>query len=258
MVSQRWVSPTKRGQLFCEWCERNEVQRFLFDLDDTICRTREKFINRITECIDLLNVKRPDVPNWREKFETTNNQFFESHGVNPRRWQLIMDELQKVYELNREMATEGLRVLMKIYFDKVVFLDGAETMLKFLSKTKVKIGIVTHANVEWTKRKYGWLGLERFLAWDNVFIIDENGHKTDESWREACRFFGSKPDNVAVVGDSPRSDINPARTIGVKHCFLLEDPKQWSVHQQAVGQEVRRVKNLAGIIDIGMEVSKKD
>ena len=51
------------------------------------------------------------------------------------------------------------------------------------------------------------------------------------------------------MGDSPRSNINPVRRIGVEKCFLVEDEIQWSVHNQPIDEGVIKVKNLIGVLD---------
>ena len=131
-------------------------------------------------------------------------------------------------------------------------LEGASEGLDFIKKVGLPIGIVTHANPEWTWKKYNWLGLKRFVNWDDIFIVDENGHKTAESWRRAISYFGQSPDQCAVVGDSPRSDINPAWEIGVKHCFLVEDRKQWAIHKQPVDPSVKIIHRLDQIAEAAL------
>lgn len=56
-----------------------------------------------------------------------------------------------------------------------------------------------------------------------------------------------------VVGDSPRSDINPATQIGVKQCILIDSHSKWSIQQENVNSSVIRVKNLVELIEIGTE-----
>ncbi len=119
-----------------------------------------------------------------------------------------------------------------------------------------KIGIVTHADRDWTWRKYQWLELEKYLEWDNVYTIDTREHKTAEKWGEAISYFSIRPKNCAVVGDSPRSDINPADEIGVKELFMVEDPDQWSLHKQAVPPRTRVIANLNQIREVGREVRR--
>ncbi|MDO8340459.1 MAG: HAD family hydrolase, partial [Candidatus Woesebacteria bacterium] len=137
----------------------------------------------------------------------------------------------------------------KIYTTPLIMLEGAEEGLKFINKVKIPIGIVTHAGEEWTYKKYNWLNLNRFLNWDDVFIVDQNKHKTSESWAQAIQYFNLNINNCAVVGDSPRSDINPVWKLGVRQCFLVDDPKQWSIHNELVDSGVKKISNLNQIVE---------
>ena len=89
------------------------------------------------------------------------------------------------------------------------------------------------------------------IEWEGIYIVNEDSHKTSESWQDAIKYFHFQPQDCAVVGDSPRSDVNPANQIGVNHCFLVESSSFWSVHQQPIPPDVRRIKNLSQLIQIG-------
>ena len=237
---------------FAKWCEQEGVKIFLLDLDDTLCPTRQVFLDVMSAAYDFLAENVPAVPReeWRQDVEAINNRLFEKVGVNPNRWNHVVDELAEKYSLPSVLKEETKQIFQQIYITPLHIFEGAEKGLNFISKVGIPVGVVTHANTEWTYRKYNWLGLTRWMDWDDIFIVDENGHKTPESWREATRYFRVSPGECAVVGDSPRSDINPAREIGVKHCFLVEDPKQWSVHNHSVDEDVKKISDLSQIAEI--------
>lgn len=237
---------------FNEWCKREGIQRFLFDLDDTICPTRQVFRDVMAQAFDFLATNAPinsrDV--WKEDVETINNRLFEKIGVNSKRWNFVVDELAEKHLLSDQLISETKRIFQLIYTTPLSMMEGAEEGLQFIKKVGVQIGIVTHAGREWTMNKYNWLDLERFVNRNDIFIVDENGHKTSESWLQAIQYFGLNSKQCAVVGDSPRSDINPAMEVGVKHCFLVEDPNQWSVHNQPVHESVKKISSLKQIVDM--------
>lgn len=245
------VSSIERELRFRSWCRANNLKLFAFDLDDTICLTRGIFRQVMSQAYDFLNSSIPAVPTdeWKTAVEGIDNRLFEQFGVKPKRWNYVVDELAKKYDLTNDISGRAKKIFASIYITPVVWAQGAESGLQFFKRAGCPIGIVTHAGHEWTWRKYNWLGLDRFVDWDGVFWVDEKKHKTAESWQEAFRFMGVKPEEVAVVGDSPRSDINPAIELGVKHCFLVEDPDQWSVHNQPVGPDVIRIMQLTEIPD---------
>jgi len=243
------LTPIEKELRFNVWRKEKGINRFLFDLDDTICGTRKVFRDCMSMAYDFLGSNAPIISKdkWQRLIEETNNRLFEQFAVNPNRWNMVVDELTKLYELPTSVQETTKQIFSQIYLIPPEILEGVEEGLGFLTKVEAPIGIVTHAGSEWTWRKYNWLDLKRFVSWDDIFIVDENKHKTSKSWLDAVRYFGLKPEECAAAGDSPRSDINPAWEIGIRQCFLVEDPKQWAVHNQPVDKSVRKISNISQI-----------
>lgn len=245
-----FLSPVEKELRFKEWCQRNGVKRFLFDGDDTLWSTGIIFRQFLSQSYDYLS-SITAVPQkvWEDRISQIDNNFFEKYGVNFERYNFVMEELAGVYNLPESVWLHASSILKQIYYTPPKFLEGAEKTLDFIKKTKEPFGIVTHANHDWTARKYHWLNLKRFLDWDDIFIIDENGHKTEAEWKKATEYFGCQPNEVVVVGDSPRSDINPAQKLGVRHLFLVEGSiPRWSIHNQEIDPQVMVIKDLTGLI----------
>ncbi|MCX6705547.1 MAG: HAD family hydrolase [Candidatus Woesebacteria bacterium] len=246
------LTPIEKELRFNVWRKEKGIARFLFDLDDTICGTRKIFNNCINMASNFLGVNAPVISNdaWNSLIEETNNGLYEQFGVNPNKWNMIVDKLAKLHELPVAVQETTRSIFSQIFWTSPEMLEGGKEGLDFLVKVGVPIGIVTHAGSEWTWRKYNWLDLKRFVSWDDIFTVDQDKHKTSESWREAVKYFGLKPEECAAVGDSPRSDINPAWKAGIRQCFLVEDPKQWTVQNQSVDESVRKITNLSQIVDV--------
>jgi FMN phosphatase YigB (HAD superfamily) len=254
-AERRFPTSIEKELAFGKWCKDRGIRRFLFDLDDTLCSTRKVFQEKMGLVYDYLAGETPDVSRqkWKVEVQEVNDRLFEKFGVNPRRWDHVVDELSARHPLNEFIKQEAKGIFESIYFAPLEMIQGVNDTLKFIKKVNIPIGVVTHAERGWTWRKYNWLDLGRFVAWDEIFIVDENGHKTSESWRDALKFYGLGSNECVVVGDSPRSDINPAWEIGVKHCFLVEDPKLWSVHNQSVNAGINRIRDLSQIPDVVLE-----
>lgn len=255
MEERRKLVFHERETRFSEWCDKEGIKRFLFDLDDTICPTREVFRSIMSQAYGYLVDKAPTLSReeWQEEIETINNRLFEKLGVRSSRWDYVVDELDEKHTLGEGVVDEVKEIFQQIYTTPIPMFEGAEEGLGFIKNVGVPIGIVTHAGEEWTAKKYEWLDLGRFVDWESIYIVDEEGHKTSESWMQAIAHFGLEVGNCAVVGDSPRSDINPVWELGVKHCFLVNDSKQWTVHNQPVDNTVMRIDHLNQIPDVVFE-----
>jgi FMN phosphatase YigB (HAD superfamily) len=244
-------SPIEKELSFSNWIKKEGIKRILLDLDDTICPTRSLFQWKIHDVCQFLYQAYPKkLPqHWKQEIQVINDQLFEKHGVNPNCWNFLVNDLKKANSISRDTTNKILKIFNSIYSTPLSFLPGAEDGLTFLKKTNQPIGIVTHANRDWTWKKYNWLGLDRFVDWDDVYVVDENGHKTADSWNNSINYFRLKTNECVGVGDSPRSDINPLMSIGVRHCFLIDDSNLWSIHQQPVDPSVRLINNLSQISD---------
>lgn len=254
-IEAKSLSPIENELLFRKWNEKNGIELYLLDGDDTIWDIQGIFRKFLSESYGYLSQEVPllSPKEWEAKIIEINNELFEKVGVNPNRWNLVMDRLSAEQNLPPNVSGKALDILKKIYLTPPDFLEGSEEGLEFLRKTQTPFGIVTHANNAWTWEKYQWLGLSRYLSWDNIFIVDENRHKTAESWKEAFAYFHVPAEKVAVVGDSPRSDINPAREAGARHCFLINNAKRWTIHNQPVDAEVITINSLKDFIGLGQE-----
>ncbi len=250
-----YLSPIERELRFSSWTKRNNIDQILFDFDDTICATGNIFREHKNQVSNHVLANNPsiDPKQFEIDFTQADNDSFETNAVNPNRFDFMSDTLCDKYNLNQETRQTIKDIFQDIYQTPIPFLDGAQETLKFLKKIEIPIGIVTHGNRHWTYQKYQWLDLQRFLNWEDVFVVDQDNHKTSQSWAEALKYFRCQPQNCLVTGDSPRSDINPACEIGVKHCFLVEKQSVWSVHRQPINSTVRTIKNISEIIQFGCE-----
>ena len=250
-----YLSPIERELRFSKWVQKNNIEQIIFDFDDTISATGQIFHDHKKQVSNHILTTYPSIDPKQFGIELiqADNYSFEKNAVNPNRFDLMSDILCDKFNLNDKTRQTIKDIFQDIYKTPTHFLDGAQDTLKFLKKIELPIGIVTHGSRPWTYQKYQWLDLERFLNWDDVFVVDVNNHKTSKSWSEALQYFHRQPQNCAVAGDSPRSDINPAREIGVKYCFLVKKQPLWSVHQQPIDLTVKTIENIYQIIQFGCE-----
>src|SRR5258706_1164711 len=252
------LSPVEKELLFSKWCEKREIKQFLFDLDGTLCPTHSVFVKQVSLATKFMAEKIGGVSQetLTKEIEEADNRLFEQIGVAPNKWNINVDEISAKYSLPAEERQKAKEILAEIYTSPLELFPDAENALNFLKKSQMPMGVVTHANREWTFRKYNWLNLQRFMDWSDIFVVDENKHKTSESWAEAAKYFVLEPSQCAMVGDSPRSDINPAMEAGFKYRFLYENGEIWSIHKQPIDKSTTVINNMEYFIEIGREMLK--
>ena len=243
--------------IFSDWLIKNKIKIIVFDFDDTLCKTKWVFERQLRTCASYFShsLGGKDAEGWYRELEKNNNRLFEVFKVNPKRWVEVVN--QTIGDVDQEIKDKAVEIFMKIYREPLPFIEGVEESLSELKKQKMNMAIHTHANADWTWRKYDWLRLDRFFPKDKVFISNEDDHKTADSWRKVFEFLDCPPKKGMVIGDSPRSDINPALEIGVGKCVLYQGGEIWSVHRQEILKNVRVIKNLTEMFDLGLKLFAK-
>lgn len=219
-----------------EWAKKSGVKIILFDLDDTLIETREIFVKQMGQCYDvLLPHLTLSLKELKSTIEKINDRSYEIYGVNPHRWDHVLEEFCSQFHLSPDVFKPAMEALRGIYTTIPRFKEGAENILQTIKESDVSLGIVTHANIPWTKYKFESLKLERFCHWYDIFIVNEDGHKAKKEWGQAQMYFNVQSltrltaDNFAVCGDSIRSDIIPASENNIRHRFWIRNSARWSV-----------------------------
>lgn len=250
------ASTTVQMAAFDAWIAEKNIEMILCDGDDTLWRTRPIFMRQMMLSYDLLaKTGIMSREKWKMKVCEINDKLFEKIGVNPAGWSMVLDEL-KQYGLDDETRVKAEQTLMEIYQIPPKFIRGTERGLAFLNRVCIPMKIVTHANEDWSKRKYNQLGLGRFIDWSDIYMVNENGHKTEIEWLEAMDHFKVRPRNCLVVGDSPRADINPVCKLGVENCLLiLNGVIKWKPHQQPMDEtKTRLIRSVNDLRYLGKEM----
>ena len=111
-----------------------------------------------------------------------------------------MDRLAEKFEHGGKVILEELNILLNIYAIEPRLRVGVRTMLEILKESGIRLGLVTHANVKWTEFKLNNLCLWDYF--DQIVIVDENGHKKADDWKKGMDGLGVEPEKCLVVGDS--------------------------------------------------------
>ena len=127
------LTPIEKELRFNVWRKEKGINRFLFDLDDTICGTRKVFRDCMSMAYDFLGSNAPIISKdkWQRLIEETNNRLFEQFAVNPNRWNMVVDELTKLYELPTSVQETTKQIFSQIYLIPPEILEGVEEGLGF-------------------------------------------------------------------------------------------------------------------------------
>ncbi|EKE00369.1 MAG: hypothetical protein ACD_22C00040G0003 [uncultured bacterium] len=205
------------------------ITTLLFDFDDTLVYTQEKFIKYMAEYISTVAEETGlAVEVVDEALRRLNDQEYKKMGVNPERWLAVAEKMVVEFGGYESEIFGNVDILMKIYQEEPRIKPGVEAILEIAKRSGLRMALVTHANVEWTQRKLESTGLAEFF--DLIKIVDENKHKSIEDWLEVVNEMRVFPGECLVLGDSLSGDIIPAAQMGAKTMWL-HNGSSWSMYR---------------------------
>jgi len=201
----------------------------VLDLDDTLIYTSEIFTMQMRLYAQAVaGGLGLDANKVFEILSRLNNESYLRYGVNPDRWYEICMQLARELGDDALVAIRELEILTKIYSIVPRVQEGVMTQLSVLDNARIPIGLVTHANEEWTMWKLRQTGLDRFVS--ALVIANENDHKGPGDWRMAIKLLDLSARDVVVCGDNLRGDVIAAFECGVFRGVLLPSP--WEVFRK--------------------------
>lgn len=205
------------------------IKAVLFDLDDTLIFTTEIFAKYMKEYVEKVAEETGlEFAIIDEALRRLNDAEFKRVGVNPARWETVVQKMAEELPEKRGAIVNNLGILMNIYIDEPRVRVGAKETIEALKAAGVKVGLITHANVDWTWRKLTSSGL--IDCFDTIVIADENGHKGVQHWQEAMNNLEVLPNECLVVGDNLGGDIIPTAKIGARTMWLHKG-STWSLYR---------------------------
>jgi putative hydrolase of the HAD superfamily len=118
--------------------------------------------------------------------------------------------------------------------DELEILPGVRDALEHLSQ-HARLILVTKGRVEEQGRKIERSGLARYFS--AIEIVPE---KTEGTYRDIVRRHQLDPARTWMVGNSPRSDINPALQAGL-NAVLVPHPQTWELEIEEVQSDHERL-----------------
>jgi len=114
----------------------------------------------------------------------------------------------------------------------IVLLDGVAETLARLSD-RCRLLLLTKGDQQVQESKLARSGLGHLF--DRVHVVPE---KDTEVIRELLVRYGLQPEQTWMVGNSPRSDINPALEAGIGAIYVPH-PNTWRMEQEEVAEPER-------------------
>jgi len=218
-----------------------QPQHLIFDADDTLWENNIYFEQAFDEFCEYLNhssLKPQEIRDILDEIESANNKIHGYGAVNFGR------NLSQCYLQLAERAVEDhdlarvTAIAHQILSHEIELLEGVAETLPFLAE-RHELTICTKGEPAEQNRKIDLSGLRPLFA--HCAVVKE---KNRETYEQLSHVRGFDLDRTWMIGNSPKSDINPSLEAGLRAVFVPHE-RTWSLERE----EIRDPRGRLVVVD---------
>ena len=210
-------SPNFHGQTLC------------IDLDDTLCENNIYFERAIGEFISFLDHREHSREQVRAVLNEVERECIVKHGYGLHSFaHSLVDTFER---LSVESITPALHETICAFAHKIADLPleiiaGVPATLEYLA-ARHKLILMTKGSITEQSSKIERSGLKNYFT--SAEIVME---KNEPTYRSIIAKYELNPERTWMVGNSPKSDINPALAAGIHAVFVPHDQTWILEHEE--------------------------
>ena len=225
-------------------------QTLLIDADDTLWENNVYFERSIAEFISFLNHQEFTPEQVRERLNQVERESIKTHGYGISGF---ADALCKTFEcLSVHAMTDELRERIHQFAFRIaehpveIIADVPET-LRHLTERNHHLILMTKGAPAEQMSKVERSGLKNYFA-----AVEVVAEKNASAYHRVAEKYALDAEITWMVGNSPRSDINPALEAGLNAVFVPHD-MTWVLEHEEVsepakpGQKLLRINRFADL-----------
>jgi len=210
-----------------------EQQNLLIDADDTLWENNVYFERVIEEVKTMLEPFGIDPQVFRKHLDALERKHIAIYGYGTLNFtRSLLQTLEELVpsgrDLRHRVETLGLDILNR----PLEIIEGVPQTLEYLSGRHL-LYLVTKGDPDEQSRKVGRSGLAGYFK--GVEILPE---KTAWTYEQLRNQHGWHPQRTWMIGNSPRSDINPAVSAGLNAVFIPH-PHTWILEHEEPASDPR-------------------
>ena len=195
-------------------------QTLLFDADDTLWENNIYFERAIAAFISYMDHKVHTVEEVREHLNAVERQTVAAHGYGLKSFRRSL--VRCFEELTDAPVTEEKHHRIVSFVDSIAdqemeLMPGVAETLPVLA-AKHRLIVVTKGDDEEQRDKLQRSGLAEYFS--GVEVLKE---KHEGAYRELAAHHECEPEKTWMIGNSPKSDVNPALAAGLNAVFVPHD-----------------------------------
>jgi putative hydrolase of the HAD superfamily len=205
-------------------------ETLLVDADDTLWENNRFFEQAINHYLDLMEREELEREAARAKLNQTEKKNIPRHGYGTRSFVVSMEETYRVMagaRTRRSVLDEIARVGHELGAAPTHIFEGVPETLDYLSAHHRMI-LFTKGDATEQTEKIERSGLRRFFE-----ALEIANEKSTDIFKKIIDSYRILKRHGWMVGNSPRSDINPALRAGLNAVFI-PSAIPWDFEQEAV------------------------
>jgi len=207
-----------------------QIKNLIFDADDTLWDNNKFFVKTTDAFLDLCIEAGHPKETVIKEFSDFEIKVVNERGYGSHNFVFILEHLFSLFNNSKTVdQNEFDKILSKFKShtenDPPVF-PGVVDILKSLNQD-YDLFVLTKGNIKEQQEKIDRSGLKHFFK--EEFVVSE---KNDETYLEILQKHNWKANDCCMIGNSPKSDINPALRNGLyaiyipyKYTWVLDNEK---------------------------------
>lgn len=202
------------------------VTTFIFDVDDTLYdqlepfrRAFQKHFSRFEDEVKIEELYKLSRKYSDEAFETTGYEMKNMRKMHIYRISKAFEELG--IRISDEEALQ-FQLDYEAFQNEIKLIDGMPQIFELLLQRGAKIGIITNGANDNQLRKIKQLGLEKWIAPENMLVSEGAGvsKPSKEIFEAMERRMGFSKNDVYYIGDNFDNDVIGATAAGWKTIWV--------------------------------------
>lgn len=224
-------------------------QNLLIDLDDTICENNIYFERSIADFISYVNHEEFTTEQVREVINQAERDTIVQHGYG---LHSFAHSLVAAFErLSKVPVTEDIHRTIHGFAHRIAdhpleLIEGVPETLQYLSDRHHLI-LMTKGRLTEQMSKIERSGVHHLF--NAVEVVAE---KNEPTYREVMGKYALSPEMTWMIGNSPKSDINPALAAGL-HAIFVPHCQTWVLEHEEIAEakaEGQRLLHLERFTDL--------
>ncbi len=228
---------------------KDKIKQILFDADDTLWENNIYYLEANHNFFDLLAQGGFSEEEVAEEFDKLELKVINERGYGSINYIYILEELFNKYNklAGGKLDADRLRDIIARFKEHPLkrpqVFEKVEETLRYL-RERYKLYILTKGDDNEQSGKIVRSGLDQLV--DDYFVLPE---KSDEEYKAILKKFNWTAAETCMVGNSPKSDVNPALRCGM-YAVYIPYRETWKVDLEPIVDQQQRLIVLKSFAEL--------